>query len=198
MADDICQKNAIQTVDRIVLTVEKSIGIEDIRNLQKNILFTPLKSPMKAAIIYHAETMTTDAQNAFLKTLEEPPPHTLILLLAKNKEYFLQTIISRCSIIQQKTVTETQDTNEHDLFFNSIFTLCTVDILLCAQMYGKTKESAIAWIEQTMHLLRKEMIQTHKKEHTVMLRRLQKTYILLSNTNANPRLALEHTFLDIL
>ena len=54
----------------------------------------------KIYIINQAESMTIEAQNALLKTLEEPPEYAIIILITSNKEALLDTIKSRCEIIK--------------------------------------------------------------------------------------------------
>ena len=76
-----------------------SIKIAQIRNLQSDIVIKPHKK-YKIYIIDKAEKMTTEAQNALLKTLEEPPEYAIIILVANNKESLLPTIRSRCEIIK--------------------------------------------------------------------------------------------------
>lgn len=75
-------------------------GIEDVRNLQHLILLKPYESKKKVFIIEDASRMTIDAANAFLKTLEEPPKDSVIILIAHDKSKILSTIYSRCEVIQ--------------------------------------------------------------------------------------------------
>ena len=76
-----------------------SIKIAQIRNLQSDIVTRPHKD-YKIYIINNAEKMTVEAQNALLKTLEEPPNYAIIILVTNNKESLLETIKSRCDIIK--------------------------------------------------------------------------------------------------
>lgn len=76
-----------------------SIKIAQIRNLQSDIVIKPHKK-YKIYIVDKAEKMTVEAQNALLKTLEEPPEYAIIILIANNKESLLPTIKSRCEIIK--------------------------------------------------------------------------------------------------
>lgn len=76
-----------------------SIKIAQIRNLQSDILVKPYKS-YKIYVINEAQKMTVEAQNALLKTLEEPPKYAIIILITNNKESLLDTIKSRCEIIK--------------------------------------------------------------------------------------------------
>lgn len=76
-----------------------SIKIAQIRKLQTDIIIKPHKE-CKIYIINEAEKMTIEAQNALLKTLEEPPEYAIIILITNNKEQLLDTIKSRCEIIK--------------------------------------------------------------------------------------------------
>ncbi len=76
-----------------------SIKIAQIRNLQSDIVVRPHKE-YKIYVINNAEKMTVEAQNALLKTLEEPPNYAIIILVTNNKESLLETIKSRCDIIK--------------------------------------------------------------------------------------------------
>ena len=76
-----------------------SIKIVQIRNLQSDIVIKPHKK-YKIYIIDKAEKMTLEAQNALLKTLEEPPEYAIIILVTNNKEGLLPTIRSRCEIVK--------------------------------------------------------------------------------------------------
>ena len=78
---------------------ENSIKIEQIRLLQRKIQEKPIVSDKKVYIINDADKMTTEAQNCLLKTLEEPPEFSTIILIGTNENLFLSTIKSRCMII---------------------------------------------------------------------------------------------------
>ncbi len=85
--------------DLIYVTHEKpaSIGVDDIRRqITDTVLIRPYRSEYKIYIVDEAEKMTPQAQNALLKTLEEPPSYVIILLLTANEEALLPTILSRC------------------------------------------------------------------------------------------------------
>lgn len=92
--------------DIIYVTHEKaSIGVEDIRTqLNNNIGIKPYSSPYKIYIVPEADKMTEQAQNALLKTIEEPPAYGIILLLTENNEKLLPTILSRCVILNLKAI----------------------------------------------------------------------------------------------
>ena len=81
-----------------------NIKIEQIRYLQRKIQEKPIISNRKVYIINDADKMTTEAQNCLLKTLEEPPEYSTIILIGSNQNLFLNTIKSRCMIISFKPI----------------------------------------------------------------------------------------------
>lgn len=91
--------------DLIHVTHEKpsSIGVDDIREqVQDTIMIRPYSSYYKVYIMDEAEKMTVQAQNALLKTIEEPPSYAVIILLTTNEDLFLPTILSRCVQLKLK------------------------------------------------------------------------------------------------
>ena len=82
-----------------------SIGVEDIRaQINNDIGIKPYSSPRKVYIMNEGEKMTVQAQNALLKTLEEPPEYAVILILTANVDSLLPTILSRCVVLNMKPV----------------------------------------------------------------------------------------------
>ena len=74
-----------------------SIGVDDVREqVIGDMQIKPYSSRYKIYIIDEAEKLTQQAQNALLKTIEEPPAYGIIILLTTNADTFLQTILSRC------------------------------------------------------------------------------------------------------
>ena len=94
------------------VTHEKaSISVDDIRlQLNNDILVKPYSRPYKVYIIDEAEKMTEQAQNAMLKTIEEPPEYAVILLLTVNAKLLLPTILSRCVLLNVRPVARGQIT----------------------------------------------------------------------------------------
>lgn len=95
--------------DIIRVTHEKpaTIGVEDIRSgVNNDVVIKPYSSKWKIYIINEAEKMTVQAQNALLKTLEEPPAYAVIVLLTSNPEALLPTIRSRCVELNMKPVAD--------------------------------------------------------------------------------------------
>ena len=87
---------------------EKSgIGVDEIREqINDDIVIKPYSSRYKVYIVPDSEKMTVQAQNALLKTIEEPPEYAIIILLTTNADTFLQTILSRCVLLNIRPVKE--------------------------------------------------------------------------------------------
>jgi DNA polymerase-3 subunit delta' len=83
-----------------------SISIEEVRNVQKNLLYTPVEGRYKVLIVQEPEKMSLAAENCFLKTLEEPPGDSLLIFLSSEPEKLLPTIVSRCQRIRFKRIPE--------------------------------------------------------------------------------------------
>ena len=87
-----------------VITVQSEtkteIGIDQIKELQHSSILPPYEGRHKVFIIEEAQRLSDEASNCLLKTLEEPPPGVLIILLAENERALLPTILSRCQIVE--------------------------------------------------------------------------------------------------
>ncbi len=93
--------------DIITITHEKpaTISVDDIREqLNEDVMIKPYSSPYKIYIIPEADLMTPQAQNALLKTLEEPPEYAVIFLLTENADSLLATIRSRCVMLKLRNI----------------------------------------------------------------------------------------------
>ncbi len=93
--------------DIITLIHEKpgTIGVEDIRrSIVSDVSVRPYSGKWKIYLINDAEKMSVQAQNALLKTLEEPPEYVVILLLTSNMSALLPTIISRSTVLNMRPV----------------------------------------------------------------------------------------------
>ncbi|RYF84378.1 MAG: DNA polymerase III subunit gamma/tau, partial [Chitinophagaceae bacterium] len=86
--------------------------VDDIRSLVEQVRFAPQAGRYKVYIIDEVHMLSSSAFNAFLKTLEEPPPYAIFILATTEKHKILPTILSRCQIFDFKRIT-TADTIEH-------------------------------------------------------------------------------------
>lgn len=96
--------------DLIYVTHEKAaIGVDDVRKqINDSIQIKPYSAKYKIYIVPEAEKMTVQAQNALLKTIEEPPAYGVILLLTENADVFLPTILSRCVKLKLRPLKDSQ------------------------------------------------------------------------------------------
>ncbi len=208
-AGKICLENKIDSLDITIESFEKSVGIEDVRKLQKNLYLKPLRGEHKALIINSYRGITIESQNALLKILEEPPTSCFIFLIAENINILLPTIISRCKIIKLE--------NENDLIAiaardieNLVTDLSSESAgikLKLAQDFGKSREEAVAWLEQTIIGMRKILLNKinsstnpasrNSKDLIKLINKLEEGRLSVKNTNVNQRFILENTFLSI-
>ncbi len=114
-SDDACmechsckQSLSRNNPDIIYVTREEgkaNIGVDVVREkIVNDVDIKPYSNKYKIYIVDEAERMNQQAQNAILKTIEEPPEYAIIILLTANHNAFLQTILSRCVLIQMKSV----------------------------------------------------------------------------------------------
>ena len=87
-------------------------SVDDIRSLVEQVRFAPQAGKYKVYIVDEVHMLSSSAFNAFLKTLEEPPPYAIFILATTEKHKILSTILSRCQIFDFKRITNS-DTVEH-------------------------------------------------------------------------------------
>ena len=218
-----CIKNKIDKFDISILSFEKLVGIEDVRNVQKKLILKPFKSKEKAVILESFNGITIEAQNALLKLLEEPPQHTIIYITTANKDLLLPTILSRCQIITLKDSFELSK-EENSQYLNILISLSSSGVgekLKLAQDIAKDKDDVVPWLEKMIFVTRQVLIDSachseRSEESHEILRRfapqddnvvasqylnilisLNKAHTVLKTTNVNPRLALETLFLNL-
>jgi len=88
-------KRPLQDLSVIGPNEKGNIGIDEIRELQKFLYYRPVVAKRKTVIIIGAEKLTSEAQSAILKIVEEPPKQSLIILIGQNPENLLPTVSSR-------------------------------------------------------------------------------------------------------
>jgi DNA polymerase-3 subunit gamma/tau len=87
-------------------------SVDDMRNLVDQVRYVPQKGKYKVYIIDEVHMLTTQAFNAFLKTLEEPPKHAIFILATTEKHKIIPTILSRCQIFDFNRI-QIQDISQH-------------------------------------------------------------------------------------
>ena len=110
--DNTCRScsniNSGRSLDIIEMDAASNRGIDEIRHIRDKVHFSPTESRFKVYIVDEAHMLTEAASNAFLKTLEEPPPHVIFVLCTTESHKILPTIVSRCQRFNfRKLVTNT-------------------------------------------------------------------------------------------
>ena len=111
----LCVKELLNNPDFMVVDVEpdeKSIKIEQIRNMIQKVYEKPIVSKKKVYIINNAEKMTKEAGNCLLKTLEEPPEYVTIIIIVLLESMLLNTIRSRCQKIVFREEADEKNSNQ--------------------------------------------------------------------------------------
>lgn len=97
MPEDELVRRGLMGRSDFASTPSRDIRIEQVRRLQARLALRPLEASHKVALIVSAQAMNPSAQNALLKTLEEPPKATVLVLVSSAPDKLLPTIRSRCS-----------------------------------------------------------------------------------------------------
>ncbi len=128
----IARETAIRILDKLenkqyadimefkLLKGKKSIGIDEIKKIIEETTKKPYEGDKKVIIVYDADKMTETAQNAFLKTIEEPPRGIFIILLCEKLESILDTIKSRCQTYKLNRLSEKEMAEFVDIKFSSL------------------------------------------------------------------------------
>lgn len=173
---------------------EVSIGIAQVRDFQKKLYLKPNTSSFTIGIIRQAESLTVEAQNALLKTLEEPPPHARVILESPTADVFLPTVLSRCQLIHLGSNAEyTKD--ELLQCFKTIEQIVSAPIgkrLKLLDTIVKNKDEAAAWLDLAIAATHHNMLSSNKT--TKLIRSLLKARQHLS-ANVNYKLVLDTIFL---
>lgn len=189
--EKLCAENGIPPIDQLIVESEEVLGIEVIRDIQRTIFLTPVKGQKKGILIKNAESLTIAAQNAFLKLLEEPPAHAIIVLSAANIDALIPTIQSRCFLIE---VRPQNLKNEQTPRLNFSSPAQKMEI---AEEFGKTRQEALNFLESQIISYRKELIKNPTSDVGVIIKKLQKAYNIVNTTNVSPRFTLENLFLEL-
>ena len=112
-ACDACVRVARHThPDVHVYEPESATGylIAQVRDLLEDVALSPIRAPRKVYIIDRAEQLRANTANALLKTLEEPPAHTVFILLGTSTDVMLPTIVSRCQCVPFRMLSTEEST----------------------------------------------------------------------------------------
>ncbi len=132
---------------------KQSISIDQIRDLQHQLSLKPYAADHKIGILPEAQRMTVEAQNALLKTLEEPPAHSVLILTAPSTKQLLPTIVSRCQIVRLEAEVDLNfESEEHQKSAEEFLTLLQSNKGKRLEWAEKNKKT-INYQLPTIHLL---------------------------------------------
>jgi len=191
--ENLGETQVLSHPDFFLITGINSIGIEQIRDLEKKLTLKPYKAKIKIAVINEAEKLTHPAQNALLKTLEEPPANSLIILTAAKKDLLLPTIVSRCQISKLK---EEIDLEKNSLVVPEIQEKRVGECLKIAIFYSSEKNEAIAFCQQLLLKERASLLNNPSIKKARNIRYILDTLKLLES-NVNPILATGNLLLKL-
>ena len=169
---------------------KQSLGIGEIRQFIKHLYLTPTSS-VGVGVIEQAETLTLEAQNALLKTLEEPPAKARIILCAPTGELLIPTIRSRCQSISLLASESLSDEEKKKI-------LEIIESLkgkkpgeICAfvsQTFGK-KEEGILFLQTYLRMLHVTLMSSNSRQESLtkisLSQSVTATYTALQELKAN-------------
>jgi DNA polymerase-3 subunit delta' len=186
-------ENAERPNPDLITISEEKLKIEDIRNLISDLSLKPFHYEYKVAIVDAFENVTEEAANSILKTLEEPNPSTILILLAKSKLSVLPTIASRCQAIY---FNQLQRISEEDNFLDQLCRQSSAEKLLAVKTYAEKDTEELkkffeAWIETEQRKMHDGATQKYSNIQTLIdsLQGLKQ--------NLNKKLILEKLFLGL-
>src|SRR5947207_1374628 len=97
------------SLDVVEMDAASNNGVDDIRELRENVALAPMGGGKRVYILDEAHMLSTPAWNAFLKTLEEPPPHVVFVLATTEAHKVPATIVDRCHLFVVQTLGEVPD-----------------------------------------------------------------------------------------
>lgn len=199
---DLLQKE-VGPFDRIyVEATDEHIKIDVIRDVQKRISLKPFKGTA-AIVIVGSHMLTREAQNALLKTLEEPPPHTVLYLETQTTSLLLPTIVSRCQVIDlgKSTTVDTEQTQKTLIKLSDLLDCSIGKKLQNIDAIAATGQDARSWVDNYIYVLHDMLVTfpaaTQKlsnvgsRGHIASLLRRFLTVRKQLAVNVNPKLAID-------
>jgi DNA polymerase III delta prime subunit len=194
----------IHTADQMVVdSTGNEITIAEVRSWTSFFSMSPWASLMKSGVIHDAHLMNKEAQSAFLKLLEEPKGNAVFFLTTQYPDLLLDTIRSRTQefkfyISQKKDIEETVKGDFEKLQKSNLYSRFEY-----AKKLGEIPEEIPVLLEQWLKIAREAMHAALRQNQAQVqplartLKNIQEILLLLRTTNVNPRLALEHSMLDL-
>lgn len=171
---------------------KKSIGIGQIKELQKYLVNKPFQYDVKAAIVLRASLLTVEAQNALLKTLEEPPTYVNMILCVEKEGDLLPTILSRC---QKIYVTSNGNITAEAGKGSEIFEILNMSL---GERFSKAEDLGKLERDEVVAILKQWILNLRTKFSTgIKLQKILDVVNDLENTNVSLKLSVEYLLLNL-
>lgn len=177
--------------DLLIMNGEgEGLPIEAIRDMKGNLVYRPLQGKTRVVVLCNLETASIPAQNALLKTLEEPPEYLNVLLVTNSLNKILPTIQSRCQVVQLEG--EIEDLSQLQPLIKQLEQGRVSNKIELAEKY-KDRGEAIAIVDQLIHYYSQSSSGDQRLKN---LNQLLKAKDYLQH-NTNPQLTMENLFLHL-
>jgi len=194
---DIDIESALSNPDMHTLKSKniKSIGIQDVKDLQKDMIFSPYKEKVQIALISQAEKLTVEAQNSLLKVLEDSDEKTAYILSTTSEKNILPTVISRSMKIYSKE----KEIQKTEYTYHTILQKDLLEAFNDIEKISKQKEKVeqlLIDLELYYQDILKQNIKDEKDTRPISecIKQILKTRQRIT-ANGNKRLLLENLFL---
>jgi len=193
LAQSLTQNDLSPQPDVLIIEAKPSIKIEAVRQLEKFLSHKPYQNDQKIVFIPQADQLTLPAQNALLKTLEEPPARSLIILVSSHQNQLLPTIISRCEIHQlvPDSSLDPQFITLQKNIYSAIANQSIGQRINFISEYSGSKISALEFCQNQLKYLRYLMLIKNQFIFLPIIKALIQSITRL-NQNQNPKLVLEN------
>ncbi len=171
---------------------EAGLGIDQIRQLVKRLAVKPSQANAKVALLEEAQRATTQAQNALLKTLEEPPSQARLILTCSRASQLLTTVVSRCRVVELPTEVDLPINREDfQQAASALFALLPMNrgerlawVESNKQLFSE-REGAVTVIKAWISALRDVMHQQYQQKGEFLHANLKKQILEVGATNVN-------------
>lgn len=173
--------------DVLFLDENQKLGVEAVKKIREHLSFKPYQKEYRGVVVLDAHKLTSDAQNALLKTLEEPPASSVILLGAETVHNFLSTVLSRCEVINLEFGIWNAESKEY-----------YADIEALIQLKIEERFALVEKIEDKEGFIKAlvRYFYNQPDKNPVFLKNLLESEKYLS-ANGNPRAILEYLMLNL-
>jgi DNA polymerase-3 subunit gamma/tau len=149
---EFCREiNEDRSVDVLEIDGASNRGIDEVRSLREGVKYKPIHSRFKVIIIDEVHMLTREAFNALLKTLEEPPPHTVFIFATTESHKVPATILSRCQPFEFKKISQKEIINHLlDITQKEKITISTWGLNLIAEAADGSLRDAQSLLDQAV------------------------------------------------